>query len=331
MNLKEKMSVSILTLIGIFIIGFVLGAALLAGYVELSEQSSIPDEISAPTWIPGKYWKYSFKTPDIEDAISQMVVASEEEDNYLVGVATLQDAQRHAVLNYNPMLGRITIEDLSIYEQGIPQPLFSFPLKKNKEWSFSLFKIEGFSAKVTSIKNVDLPESGNTILVNIKATAPTGEKLIYSYDDSAKWINSLVFEDSSGIPQLEMTLVTHNKGFAGNVYFVRGYDIIGQLYNSPYSETYKSHIEGHPEWGAFDSWIYHFEIKTEDNSGGALIIRDPITPQGGTERSFSSNTYESSLGIIACNSDELSLTITLYGEAYMHLRIAGGIEYVWNV
>ncbi len=331
MEFREKLSVSIFTVIGVFIIGFILGAILLTGYINYSEHASIPDEIFSPNWISGKYWKYSFKTPDIEDAISQMVVASQEDNNYLVGVVSRLDAQRHAVLNYNPMLGRIAMEDLSIYEKGVPQPLFSFPLEKGKQWSFSLFSVADFEAKVNSIKNIKMPDGEKTTIVDIRAEAPSGDKLIYSYDNSANWIHSLIWEDSTGEKQLEMALVSHAKGFSGTVYFVRGRDIIDATYAAPAADSYKTPITGHPQWGPFDSLIYHFVVSTADNSGGTLIIKDPTSNLEAMARIFGPNIYESALGTIPSNSDELSVTISLFGEASLHLRIAGGIEYVWNV
>jgi hypothetical protein len=331
MDFQKKMSVSILTVIGVFVIGFILGAILLTGYINYSEQASIPDEISAPTWTSGEYWKYSFKTPDIEDAISQIVVASQEDNNYLVGVISRLDAQRHAVLNYNPMLGRIAIEDLAVYEKGVPQPLFSFPLEKGKQWSFSLFNIVDFNAEVNSIKNIKIPGGEKTTIVDIRAEAPSGDKLIYSYDNLANWIHSLVWEDSSGEIQLEMTLVTHGQGFAGTVYFVRGRDIVNNTYTAPATDFYKTPIEGHPQWGPFDSLIYHFIVSTQDNSGGTLIIKDPTSNLEAMARVFGPNIFESSLGTIPSNSDDLSITVTLFGEAHLHIRIAGGIEYIWNV
>ena len=331
MDIKKKISVSILTVIGIFIIGFILGAILLTGYINYSEQASTPDEISAPTWIPGKYWKYSFKTPYIEDAISQMVVATEDEEDYHVGVISRLDAQRHAVLNYNPMLGRITTENLEVFEKGRPQPLFSFPLKKDKEWSFSMFNIEEFNAKVTSIRSVKMPDGERTVIVNIQAEAATGDRLIYSYDKSAKWVNTLVWEDSSGVPQLEMTLVSYGQGFDGEVYFVRGVDIIKEYYTAPALKIFNSNIGSHEDWGPFDSLIYHFVVSTEDNSGGSLILKDPITLSEAMRRVFGPNIFESSLGTIPSDSEQLGIEVSLFGNAYLDLRIAGGIEYVWNV
>lgn len=267
--------------------------------------------------------------------ISRIVVASEDGTNYLVGVASRLDAQRHAVLNYNPMLGRVMIEDLSIYEKGIPQPLFSFPLRKNSQWTFSIFYVEEFKARVISIKYVDLPTSGHTILVNIEATASRGEILTYSYDTSAKWIRSLVFEDSSGNVLLDMTLVSYGKGFTGEVYFVRARDLFNEPYTSergsPDMDFYNSFLDqGHPDWGEWDYLVYYYEIITEENSGGTLTVADPLSKEA-MKHVFGPNTFESALGTIPSESGEWKVTVVLGDESYLRLRIAGGFENIWTV
>jgi hypothetical protein len=331
MDIKKRTSVSLITIIGIFIIGFIIGASILTGYIEYSGFDTAPDKVNVPTWKSGKYWTYSFKTPEIEDVVSRIVVASEEEGNYLTGVASRIDAQRHAVLNYNPMLGRIMIDDLSVYEKGIPQPLFSFPLKKNKEWSFSIFGVEEFRAKVKSIKNVEMPISGKTVLVEIQATSNSGEKLTYSYDDSAKWIHSLIFEDSSETALLEMTLVSYGRDFTGEVYFVRGVDLFDEEFTSPVIDIHNTLIQGHPDWGPFDTLIYHFVIITESSSGGTLVVKDPLSEIEAMRRVFGPNTFENSLGTIPSDSEEMSISVSLTGDANLKLRVAGGIEYIWTI
>ncbi len=335
MKISKKISISIITIISILIMGFILGATIFVGYLKYSEHSSTPGEIFAPTWQPGKYWTYSFKTPEIEDVMSRIVVASDDDTNYLVGVASRLDAQRHAVLNYNPMLGRIKRGNLSIYEKGIPQPLFSFPLKKNSQWTFSMFDVEEFKAQVISIRSVDLPISGSTILVNIEATAPTGEILTYLYDTSAEWIRSFVFQDSSGNILLDMTLVSYGIGFTGEVYFVRAVDLFDEEYisdrGSPDVDFYNSFFDqGHPDWGPFDYLVYHYDVHIGDSSGGTITVTDPAS-ESAMKRAFGPNTSERALGSIPSESGEWKVTVVLGGESYLRLRIAGGIEYIWTV
>jgi hypothetical protein len=331
MNFKTKISVSLITIISIFVIGLIVGAGILTGIIHITDQGSVPDSVSAPTWDSGQFWTYSFKTPEIDDAVSRVVVASEEDGNYMVGVASRTDAQRHGVLNYNPMLGRISIEKLAVYEKGVAQPLFDFPLKDNAQWKFCMFGIEGFNARVKSIDSIDIPGYGRTYLVNIEAKSSGGAKLTYSYDTKAEWIRSMVLESSSGQSLLEMTLVSYGNGFAGDVFFVRGMDIFDNSYLAPAADTYRTYISGHPQWGPFDSLIYHFTASTGDNSRGVLVLMDPAAPNEAKEATFGPNTFESTLGSITSVSDELSISVTLIGEASLHLRVAGGIEYFWTV
>ncbi|UCF08726.1 MAG: hypothetical protein JSW28_03275, partial [Thermoplasmata archaeon] len=101
MNVRKKMSISLLTIIAIFIVGFLLGMTFLTGIFEYSRTAAIPGEIDLPELRTGKYWTYTFNTPEVSDVLSRIVVASEDGTDYSIGVASRLDAQRHAVLNYN--------------------------------------------------------------------------------------------------------------------------------------------------------------------------------------------------------------------------------------
>ena len=335
MNKKTTIFILVLAIISIFIVGFLLGANMYKGYFEYSSNSSIPNEISAPSWEHGEYWNYSFKTPEIENVVSSIVIASDDGTDYLIGVASRLDAQRHAVLNFNPMLGRIAMENFSIYEKGIPQPLFSFPMRINDKWSFSMFDVEEFNAQVVSIKTLELPINGQTTIVYIEATATTGESLIYSYDTSAKWIHSLVLKDSSGKVLLDMKLISYGMGYVGEVYFVRARDLFSDVYTSkrasPAIDRYNSFLDqGHPNWGDWDYLVYYYEVSTEENSGGTLTVADPLSKEA-MKRVIGPNTFECTLGTTPSESGEWKVTIALGGDSYLKLRIAGGIEYVWTV
>ena len=116
--------------------------------------SSANEEISVPGWEIGDYWLYTFSTPDYSDDTTKLVVATTdiEEDGtaYMLAISSIGEARRHAVLNHNPFLGRITHDQLSPFENGMAQPVLDFPLTKNKAWSFDLFGNE-WNAVVTSI------------------------------------------------------------------------------------------------------------------------------------------------------------------------------------
>lgn len=325
---------------GVVIIILILLIVVFAGVYlvgkELSSSwfDSSKEEISAPSWEPGQYWVYSFTTPEVMDAGSRMVVSHIDDPNYMVGIASRIDAQRHAVLNYNPMLGRITVDSLETYEEGVPQPLFSFPLEKDNSWSFSFFKVQNFNAKVKSIENLIYPE-GETTIVNIEASASTGEKLTYSYDRAAEWIRHLTLVDSEGNYALQMNLVSYGTNFTGEIYFVRGVDVFDEEYSSsqgsPLIDIYDTFIDqGHPNWGPFDSLIYYYEVYTQDASSGTLTVRDHRS-ETKLRRVFGPNILENTLGKIPSEAGEWSVTVSLTGDSYLRLRMAGGIEYIWTV
>jgi hypothetical protein len=331
MNTKRKISFSLITVIIVFAVGFILGVALFSQVIEYTNSDLPPDQISLPKWEAGRFWTYSFKTPEIDDVVSRIVVASCDETEYQVGVSSRIDAQRHGVLNYNPMLGRVVKEDLGIYESGEVQSLFNFPLKKGKQWSFSMFGITDFSAVVADIRTADLADGGRTYIVDILAESPSGEKLTYSFDSKAKWIGNLIHEGPQGDPKIEMNLVSYGKGFSGEVFFVRGVDLFENSYSAPDFEIQNTLVSGHPDWGSFDSLIYYFEVSTGGGSGGTLVLKDPSSSVEAMRRVFGPNMFESSLGTIPSPSEELTTQISLAGTAYLSLRIAGGIEYVWTV
>ena len=87
------------------------------------------DEKLLPEWTVGQNWLYTFITPQFGEDSARLVVA--EIDNasgeYVLGISSEREAQRHAVINHNPFLGRMTIDALAVYENGEPQEVFSFP------------------------------------------------------------------------------------------------------------------------------------------------------------------------------------------------------------
>ena len=172
--------------------------------------------ISAPVWNKGHYWEYVIKTADIEISTTMIVAVDNDSNDYYIGTASLDDAQRHAVLNYNPAIGRVQMSDFSVYENNVAQLLFDFPLEKNKDWSFSLYGKGGFAATVVDIQ---------ADRADIVATNSDGARIDYNFDVNAKWINSFVFTESTGETILEMQLAKHEDDYTGNSYFCRGGDL----------------------------------------------------------------------------------------------------------
>ena len=106
----------------------------LAGCTDGATEGSSADTTTEeqkllPEWQVGDQWLYTFITPQFGEDSARLVVAEIDEDEgvYNVGISSRTEAQRHAVINHNPFLGRMTIDGLSVYENGEPQSVFSFP------------------------------------------------------------------------------------------------------------------------------------------------------------------------------------------------------------
>ena len=279
--------------------------------------------ISAPVWNKGYYWEYGIKTSDIEISTTMIVAIDDDSNDYYIGTASLIDAKRHAVLNYNPALGRVQISDFSIYENNIAQILFDFPLEKNKEWSFSLYGKDGFSATVVDIQ---------ADRADIVATSSDGAKIEYNFDVDAKWINSFIFTESTGENILEMQLAKHGNDYTGNSYFCRGGDLYDEEFIGPDFGYYDTEFAngGHERYGPWDYVVYYLEAEIGSGSGGELILRDHESTDILVE-TFSPGNSKNELGTVMGTSGNWTLEISLSGDADVRIRIAGAIEYSYAV
>ena len=106
------------------------------------------DELVLPEWQIGEQWLYTFITPEFGEDSARLVVADIRADDglYMLGISSEAEAQRHAVINHNPFLGRVTMDGLSVYENGDPQPVFNFPWEIGNTWEFRLLG-QDWSAK----------------------------------------------------------------------------------------------------------------------------------------------------------------------------------------
>jgi hypothetical protein len=317
-----------------------LALSFMAGYYlsstdVLDWQDGTPDSVKQPEWEVGQYWVYAFTTPDVENTIAKIVVTETDAENYHLGISSRLDAQRHAVLNYNPMLGRITKENLGLYEEGVPQTVLLFPLEKGKTWRFTMMGMEGLDTKVTSIEKTKIPGEDETVIVDIRAEGSGGEVLKYSYDTSAEWFRSMVLTTSAGDELLRMTLISYGTGYRGEAYFIRGLDLYDRSFSSstgsPEVDLYDTFIDqGHPQWGPFDSLIYFYSVKTGGGSNGVMTIRDHSTTTT-VRKEFQSGVEENGFGSINSNAGEWGVTVILRGGCDLKLMIAGGIEYSWTI
>ena len=281
-----------------------------------------PVSISAPIWNKGHYWEYGIKTADIEISTTMIVAVDDNVTDYYIGTASLIDAKRHAVLNYNPALGRVQMSDFSIYENNIAQLIFDFPLEKNKEWSFSLYGKDGFAATVVDIQ---------ADRADIVATHSDGVRIEYNFDVDTKWINSFVFTESNGETILEMQLAKHGNDYTGNSYFCRGGDLYDEEFIGPDFGYYDTEFanEGHERYGPWNYVVYYLEAEIGSGSG-ELILRDHDSTNILVE-TFSPGNSKNELGTVMGTSGNWTLEISLSGDADVRIRIAGAIEYSYAV
>ena len=281
-----------------------------------------PVSISAPIWNKGHYWEYGIKTADIEISTTMIVAVDDDSDDYYIGTASLIDAKRHAVLNYNPALGRVQMSDFSIYENNIAQLIFDFPLEKNKEWSFSLYGKDGFAATVVDIQ---------ADRADIVASHSDGVRIEYNFDVDTKWINSFVFTESNGETILEMQLAKHGNDYTGNSYFCRGGDLYDEEFIGPDFGYYDTEFanEGHERYGPWNYVVYYLEAEIGSGSG-ELILRDHDSTNILVE-TFSPGNSKNELGTVMGTSGNWTLEISLSGDADVRIRIAGAIEYSYAV
>ena len=155
-----------------------------------SNNNMTEDEKQLPEWSVGQNWLYTFITPQFGEDSARLVVA--EIDNgsgeYVVGISSEREAQRHAVINHNPFLGRMTMDALAVYENGEPQQVFSFPWNVGDAWSFTLFG-QVWDAQTVSLQN------GNA---QIEAESDEGHELTYTFSGSKGFLERLVWRDAEG-------------------------------------------------------------------------------------------------------------------------------------
>ncbi|MEM4728172.1 MAG: hypothetical protein QXH42_00215 [Thermoplasmata archaeon] len=331
----KRVRKGLLVLVLLLIVGLMLGFLIATPPELFHESEAQPGPVGLPTWIKGQYWLYSFRTPDVDYTTARVVVADIDASNYQLGISTLLDAQRHAVLNYNPMLGRVGIANLSIYEKGEPKSVLVFPLTKGKIWHFSLLGVEEFEARVVAMERMCFSDVGRTTLVVIQARAASGDTLNYSYDSAAGWFRTMEWRGPAGEELLMMTLLSTGTGYKGEAYFVRGVDLYDRELNSsrgaPEVELYDTFIDrGHKTWGPFDTLVYYYRATTGSRSNIVVTITAHTDAVVRTLR-IDAEEHQSGLGTMQSSAGEWGVGFILQGDCTIRLRIAGGITYVWNV
>ncbi len=315
--------------------GLLLMTLALAGCVDNGDgdDEETPTVVNAPEWSIGQWWDYYYSIPEEQNVGFKLIVASNDGTNYWVGVEDRNTAYYHAVLNFNPVLGRVSLDEFEIYEKGEPQRILDFPLKAGKQWSFSLLNIDNFDARVTKIENVDLPLSGKTTLAYIEATGSGAEKLSYIYDTSAGWLRSFNLTAANGDPMVQIYLQPdYGKGYTGDVFFVRGKDLFDESYESTASnpELDADADSGENSASGYQFYIHYLQYATQDSSHGSISFQDD-EGDGAYIETFGSNEANQILGTTPVVSGDWSLSVELDGTAWLHFRVAAGILYSWEL
>ncbi|MBJ23561.1 MAG: hypothetical protein CMB64_02710 [Euryarchaeota archaeon] len=295
-----------------------------------SSEGDASETFDSPVWELGDWWMYTFTTPEFGDVTTRLVVTevdAQENSSYILGITNQLEAHRHALLNFNPFLGRITHANLSVYENGEPQPFFSFPLKEGNTWDFDLLGYSNWNAQILMV---------NDGVAYISAQNSDGGTLEYSFDSNIKFISKLVWKDTSEQVKLEMSWSGQKgDGYTGDAFFVRAFDLRNEVYEGNDGETYDSTFldNGHPSDGNFDQlYIYlDVEIESSASSHGSFTIKDHrgISPKVETWNAGTSE--KGSISVIPSQSGEYSLTVTCTGSgSIIHVIVVGGLESVWT-
>ena len=294
-----------------------------AGKADDSQQS-----IENPIWEIGNWWLYTFSTPDYSDDTAKLVVASTTEEEgtaYMLAISSLTEARRHAVLNHNPFLGRITHTDLGAFENGIAQPVIKFPLEYGVTWEFTLFSMQ-WDAFVAS-------NDGST--ATIVASSSDGSRLDYVFDSDVGFFSSFIWKDPSGIEQLRMMLSDNGMSHSGDVYFVRGGDLFEDTWEDSgtdfeFRDSFL--VSDHPTDGEWDEMIYFIDADCGSGSSITLTLRDHMSISA-LERIWGPGASEyGTLGTIPYPSGEYTLTASFTGgSTFLRTIIAGGITQSWSL
>ena len=298
------------------------GGSSLSGIGDTTE-----DELALPEWQIGDQWLYTFITPEFGEDSARLVVADVREDDgqFMLGISSEGEAQRHAVINHNPFLGRVTMDGLSVFENGEPQPVFNFPWEIGSTWDFRLLG-QDWSARTDNIYNGE---------VTVSATSSEGHTLDYVFSGRQGFIKTLAWTNSEGIDNLRMNLNLKDTGYTGDVFFYRAGDLHDNLYEENDQEIYDSFFdEGYSPNEAWDTLVWYLDVEIDDKGGsGTLTISDQQDGSSPLSRAWGSGaTEKGSFGTIPSKTGEHRITLTLQGEtSFVHLKVAGALVRSWTL
>ena len=303
----------------------------LAGCTDNSSESdggigdTTEDELALPDWQVGDQWLYTFSTPQFGEDSARLVVAEVRADDglFMLGISSEGEAQRHAVINHNPFLGRVTIDGLSVYENGDPQPVFNFPWDVGSTWDFTLLG-QDWSAQTMNVYNGE---------VTVEASSSDNHMMSYVFSGRQGFLKSFVWTDAEGVENLRMTLNSKDSGYSGDVYFYRAGDIHDKLYEENDQEIYDTFIDdGYSPNEVWDTLVWYLDVEISQGGSGSLSLKDHQGASPLTRAWGSGATEKGSFGTIPSNSGEHSLTITVRGpDSFIHLKVAGALVNEWTL
>ena len=314
-----------------FLVLLLLCTSVLAGCVSDSESAqeadtTTDDQKQLPVWEIGDNWLYTFITPQFGEDSARLVVADVRTDDglFMLGISSEGEAQRHAVINHNPFLGRVTMDGLSVYENGDPQPVFNFPWMVGNSWDFRLLG-QDWTATTDNIYNGD---------VTVSATSTEDHELSYVFSGSQGFIKSLLWTDNEGIDHLEMNLNQKKTGYTGDVFFYRAGDIHDNLYEENDQEIYDTFLDdGYSPNEVWDTLVWYLDVEISQQGGsGSLSIKDHQGASPLTRAWGAGATEKGSFGTIPSNSGDHSITVTVRGQdSFVHLKVAGALVRSWTL
>lgn len=283
------------------------------------------EELVLPTWEVGDQWLYTFSTPQFGEDSARLVVGDVSEDDglYQLGISSEREAQRHAVINHNPFLGRIVMEGLSVYEQGEIQPVFNFPWEVGQTWGFTLLG-QTWTAETTSIYNG---------VADVEAQSEEGHRLTYGFSGREGFLESLVWTDGDMVEQLRMTLNQAKSGYEGDVHFYQARDLLDSTYEENDNDIYDSFLDsGHPDGDEWDVLVWYLDVDISNGGSGTLTMKDHQGASPLTRAWGSGATEKGAIGSVPSISGDYSLTVTLRGgSSSLHLKVAGAIATQWTL
>ena len=287
-----------------------------------AEELQVDEE---PGWKIGDWFQYIFTTPQYGQDTARLVIAEKDDtgNDWMLAISNRAEAQRHAVLNHNPFLGRLTFSDLKVYENGIAQTVFSFPMDVGNSWQFTLFGFD-WTAEVA-----ELNDDG----AMVEATTGGGGTIDYVFDGKIGFLRSFEWTSGSGESMFSMELTDHGRGHDGQVWFVRATDLKDAVYENLDGEISDTFLdEGHPSGAEFDHLVWYLDVVVDDSAGssGSLTIKDHLEATS-LNRAWGAGSEENhAIGTIPSASGEYTLTVHLSGsDSRVHLRVAGGLEQSW--